>query len=140
MPSSSSNPSPILPAPILVDVHLITCVIQRGRADRVVKAAMAAGAEGATIHYARGTGARQRMGVLSMAINAEKEVITVAVSGEQRATVFDAMSLAAELDTPGMGFMYITPVEQAATFIPADILAALKAEGQQPPQDEDPTA
>jgi nitrogen regulatory protein PII len=128
---SKQTPSP---APILVDVHLITCVIQRGRADQVVKAAMASGAEGATIHYARGTGARQRMGILSMAINAEKEVITVAVSGEQRSSVFDAMSLAAELDTPGMGFMYITPVEQAATFIPADILAALAKEHQ---QDED---
>jgi nitrogen regulatory protein PII len=130
------------PAPILIDVHLITCVVQRGRADRVVKAAMTAGAEGATIHYARGTGARQRMGILSMAINAEKEVITIAVSGEQRGAVFEAMSIAGELDTPGMGFMYITPVEQAATFIPADILSALASEAlhddEESPHDADP--
>lgn len=122
----SSQPSSL--APILVDVYLITCVVQRGRADPVVKAAIAVGAEGATIHYAHGTGARQRMGLLSMAINAEKEVITIAVSGEQRQTVFEAMSVAAELDTPGMGFMYMTRVDQAATFIPPDILAALAAE------------
>lgn len=122
----------LAPLPTLTDVHLITCVVQRGRADRVVKAAIAAGAEGATIHYARGTGARQRMGVLSIAVNAEKEVITIAVSGEQRDTVFDRMAEAAELDTPGMGFMYVHAVDKAATYVPPEILAALATATPEP--------
>lgn len=131
-----SSKGPLL-APILVDVHLITCVVQRGRSDRVIKAAMAEGAEGATIYYARGTGARQRMGVLSIAINAEKEVITIAVSGEQRDRVFEAMSKAAELDTPGMGFMFVLPVEQAATFIPPDLLARVASHESAAEEGED---
>lgn len=111
--------------PILTDVFLITCVVQRGHADRVVKAAIDAGAGGATIHYARGTGARQKLGVLAIAVNAEKEVITVAVSGEQRDHVFQRMFVAGALDTPGMGFIYCLEVDCAATHIPPDLMAAL---------------
>lgn len=111
--------------PVLSDVHLITCVVQRGKADDVVKAAVEAGAEGATIHYARGTGVRQKLGVLSVAVNAEKEVVTIAVSREQLNHVFERMFIAGQLDTPGMGFMYVTAVEKAATHIAPEILARL---------------
>ena len=44
------------------------------------------------------------------------------VSSEQADRVFDAMYLAGNLDTPGMGIMYLTPLEKAATYIPRDIL------------------
>lgn len=110
---------------VLTDVHLITCIVQRGKADDVVRAAVEAGAEGATIHYARGTGLREKLGVWSIAVNAEKEVITVAVSREQLNYVFERMFMAAHLDTPGMGFMYVTPVEKAATHIPPEVLEKL---------------
>ncbi|MBF0306381.1 MAG: P-II family nitrogen regulator [Alphaproteobacteria bacterium] len=111
--------------PVLTDVHLITCIVQRGRADAVVRTAVEAGAEGATVHYARGTGMRQNLGVLSAAVNAEKEVITVAVSREQLNHVFERMFIAGQLDTPGMGFMYVVAVEKAATHIPPEIIDKL---------------
>lgn len=116
---------------VLSDVHLITCIVQRGNGDAVVRAAIEAGAEGATVHYARGTGARQRLGVLAIAVNAEKEVVQIAVSGEQRDHVFERMFKAGHLDTAGMGFMYVIPLEKAATHIPNHIVAQLlAAEGQ----------
>ncbi|CAA7622650.1 P-II family nitrogen regulator [Magnetospirillum sp. UT-4] len=117
-----------LTIPILTDVHLITCIVQRGRADAVVQAAIEAGAEGATIHYARGTGLREKLGLWSIAVNAEKEVVTIAVSREQLNFVFERMFLAGKLDTPGMGFIYVTPVEKAATHIPPDILEKIVGE------------
>lgn len=117
-----------LTIPILTDVHLITCIVQRGRADAVVKAAIEAGAEGATIHYARGTGLREKLGLWAVAVNAEKEVITIAVSRDQLNYVFERMFLAGKLGTPGMGFMYVTPVERAATHIPPEILEKLVGE------------
>lgn len=117
-----------LTIPVLTDVHLITCIVQRGRADSVVKAAIEAGAEGATIHFARGTGLREKLGLLAVAVNAEKEVISIAVSREQLNYVFERMFLAGKLDTPGMGFMYVTPVERAATHIPQEILEKLTGE------------
>jgi hypothetical protein len=39
---------------VLTDLNLITCIVQKGAADDIVKAAVELGAQGATIHYARG--------------------------------------------------------------------------------------
>ena len=50
------------------------------------------------------------------------------MSTEQVDRIFDAIYLAAELDTPGMGFMYITKLEKAGTYIPQEILEKLESE------------
>lgn len=107
---------------ILTDVELITCIVQKGNADTIVKAAYKAGAQGATINYAQGSGVREKLGLLGVAVEAEKEIINIIVSSEQRNRVFDAMYLVGELDTPGMGFMYITTLDKAATYIPNEVM------------------
>lgn len=110
---------------VLTDVALITCIVQRGIADSIIKAARAAGAQGATVTYAKGMGVRERLGVLGVAVNVEKEVINIVVSTEQVERIFERMYLAGNLDTPGMGIIYITPLEKAATFVPEDVLRRL---------------
>ncbi|HFS85421.1 MAG TPA: P-II family nitrogen regulator [Epsilonproteobacteria bacterium] len=112
---------------ILTDVELITCIVQKGEAEKVVKAAYEAGAQGATINYATGSGVREKLGVLGVAVDAEKEVINVVVSCEQVNRVFDAMYLAGQLDTPAKGFIYVTALEKAATYIPLEVLKKLGA-------------
>ena len=107
---------------VLTDVSLITAIVQRGQADDLVKAAQEAGAQGASIHYAHGRGVRERLGILGLAVEAEKEVINIIVSSDQANRVFERIYMAGEFDTPGMGFMWVTPVEKAASFIPPDIL------------------
>ncbi len=111
---------------VLTDVALITCIVQRGAAEDIVKAAREVGAQGATISFGRGTGVRERLGVLGITVEVEKEVIQVVVSTEQADRVFERMYLAGKLDTPGMGFMYLTPLERAATFIPHEVLKKLE--------------
>ncbi|MEP5764031.1 MAG: P-II family nitrogen regulator [Halieaceae bacterium] len=106
---------------VLTDVALITCIVQRGNADKIVTAAQQAGSQGATVYYARGAGVRERLGVLGVAVEVEKEVITIVVSTDQVDRVFEKMYIAGKLDTPGMGFMYVTPLEKAATYIPREI-------------------
>jgi len=59
----------------LTDLALITCIVQRGLGDEIVIAAREAGALGATINYARGTGVRERLGILGVAVEVEKEVL-----------------------------------------------------------------
>ena len=110
---------------ILTDVALITCIVQRGIADEIVHAAQEAGAQGATVYYARGEGVRERLGVLGLAVEVEKEVINIIVAVDQVDRVFEGMYLAGKLDTPGMGFIYVTPLEKAATYIPAEIAEKL---------------
>ena len=106
---------------VLTDVKLITCIVQRDAAETIIAAARAAGAQGATVNYARGMGVRERLGVLGFAVNVEKEVINVVVSSEQVERVFESMYLAGNFDIPGAGIMYVTPVEKAATFIPRSV-------------------
>jgi nitrogen regulatory protein PII len=112
---------------VLTDVALITCIVQRGIADEVVVAAQQAGAQGATIFYARGSGVRERLGIVGLAIEVEKEIITIVVATDQVERVFEKIYLAGKLDTPGMGMMYVTPLEKAATYVPPEILEKLAA-------------
>ena len=110
---------------VLIEVALITATVQRGMADEIVKAAQEAGAQGASIHYAHGRGVRERLGVWGLAVEAEKEVINIVVSADQVDRVFEKMYLAGQMDTPGMGFMWVTPLEKAATFVPPEIIDRL---------------
>lgn len=110
----------------LTDVRLITCIVQRGLGDTIVNAAQEAGAQGATVFYAKGSGVRERLGILGVAVEVDKEVVNVVVSSEQLDTVFNNIYLAGQLDTPGMGFMYVTPLEKAATYIPEELLGQVE--------------
>ena len=110
---------------VLTDVALITCIIQRGLADDIIKAAQEVGAQGATVHYARGEGIRERLGVIGFAIEVEKEIINILVANDQIDRIFEKMYIAGKLDTPGMGIMYVTPLEKAATYVPPEIVNKL---------------
>ncbi len=114
---------------VLTDVALITCIVQRGLADTIIKAAREAGAQGATVYFARGTGIRERLGILGVAVEVEKEIINIVVSSDQADRIFERMYFAGKLDTPGMGFMYITPLEKAGTYIPPEIVDRLSSAG-----------
>lgn len=115
---------------VLTDVALITATVQRGMADKVVQAAQDAGAQGASIYYAFGRGVRERLGIWGLAVEAEKEVINIVVSTDQVDRVFENMYLAGKMDTPGMGFMWVTPLEKAATFIPPEIVEQINQQKQ----------
>ena len=106
----------------LTDALMITCIVQASQADKVVKAGQNVGAQGATVTYARGTGVRERMGLMGVAIDEQKEMIRVIVSEEQADRVFEAMYLAGELDKPGMGIMFMNNLDRIATYIPNDVL------------------
>ncbi len=116
---------------VLTDVSMITCVVQRGKAEGVVLAAQDAGAQGATIHYGHGSGVRERLGLLGLAVDVEKEVITILCGDDQLDRIFEKMYFAAELDLPGGGIIYVTKVEKAATFVPKEIIERINARGEQ---------
>ena len=109
----------------LTDANLITCVIQKDLAEPVLEAAKNAGAQGATISYAQGTGVRERMGLLGVTIDAQKEVVRIIVSREQSGLVFETMYLAGNLDVPGKGIMFMSALERVATYIPDDVFEKL---------------
>lgn len=98
-------------------LDVITCVVQRGKADLPVKAALKAGAGGATVYFAMGTGVREKLGDYGLAIQPEKEVITIVTTIDVTDRVFDAMVEAGKLDQPGQGFAYVHRISRAIGFV-----------------------
>jgi nitrogen regulatory protein PII len=109
---AASKPS--MSTPLKGRLNLITCVLQRGKANDVAKAAMQAGAKGATVVYGRGMGVGELMGALGFAIVPQKEVIQIVTTADSTKKLFDVVVQAAELDKPGMGIAYIIPISEAA--------------------------
>ena len=114
----------------LTDVFLLTCVVQSGFSDVIFKAALSVGTSaGAISHHARGIGVRERLGILGIAVEADKEVVSILVSSEQRDLVFDIIYRAAGLDVPGRGFIYMTQLEKVSTYIPKSMMDQLDKGG-----------
>lgn len=95
-------------------LDLIYCIVQRGKADRIVKKAMQAGAGGATVWFARGSGIREKLGLLGIAISPEKEVIMIITQPDQTDRVFNAIVKAGKLDVPGQGLAFVTEIKRLA--------------------------
>jgi nitrogen regulatory protein P-II 1 len=113
----------------LTDVAMITCVVQSGDADLIVKAAREAGATAALVYQGRGIGIRERLGILGIAVDEAKDVISVLVSSEQTEIVASNIFKAGQFDTPARGFLYITPLEKVATYIPDAVKERLQNKG-----------
>ncbi len=116
----------------ITDVWIITCVVSTAtkQAEKMLLAARDMGSRGALGWHARGFGARERLGALGVAVEADKDVIQVLVASEQRDLVFEAMYKAGGLDRPGAGFMFMSPLEKMAAYIPESLLARAKAESE----------
>jgi len=96
---------------------LITCIVQRGKADKVVEAAMAAGAQGATISFGRGTGVRERLGLMGLLIRPEKEIIYIVTQQGESEKVMAAVVKSARLKEKGQGFAFLHELDAAIGFV-----------------------
>ncbi len=112
----------------LTDAVLITAVVQIGHADAILKAVRDLGATGGIVHHAQGTGARERLGLLGIAVEAQKEVVSITVAADHQELIAEAIYYAGGLDVPGGGYLYITPLEKMATYIPQAELARMEAQ------------
>jgi nitrogen regulatory protein PII len=111
---------------LLSDVALVTCVVETGKGEDVVRAARGVGAGGALIHSERGVGIRERVGLLGIAIDAEKDVVSMLVGSDQAELVASTIYGAVEIGRPGGGFVYVTPLDTVATYVPAELRERLR--------------
>ena len=109
-------------------LKLITAIVQRGKADKPVQAAIKAGAPAATVFFGRGQGIRERLGILGLAIQPEKEIILIVVEEGLMDQVLAAMIKAGNLDQPGVGFVFVTAVERVYGHVAAAELARKESE------------
>jgi nitrogen regulatory protein PII len=117
------------PITYLTGAVLITAIVPSGRADALLKAARDVGVEGGLVHGARGTGARERFGLLGIAVDAEKEVVTIVAAVEHQELVVRALHAAGEMGAPGSGYLYVTSLDRFATHVPQDALERLEKRG-----------
>ena len=78
------------------------------------------------IHSVHGVGARERLGLIGIAIDAEKEVVQIMAGTEQAEMVANLIYGTVGMDRPGAGFIYVTPLEAVATYLPREIRDRLK--------------
>jgi nitrogen regulatory protein PII len=90
----------------------ICCVVQRGQANLVARVALDTGACVPAVSFGIGTGVRDKLGLLRIAIPAEKEIIHLAVSTFDADTVMRMMINAGNLDRPGKGFVFTYPISK----------------------------
>ena len=98
---------------LLNDVTGICCIVQRGQGTRVARVALDIGAGVPSVTHGVGLGVRDKMGLLRIAIPADKELIWTAVASTDAEILFDGMIEAGQLDQPGKGFIYMFPLSAA---------------------------
>ena len=100
-----------------MNAKLITCIVEKGKGERIIDEALHRGAQAATIFEARGRGVREKIGVMGTFIRAEKEVVLIVVEAELSEVIFDTVVSIGGLKEKGMGFAFIQPVEQTIGFL-----------------------
>lgn len=86
---------------------LIVAIVGRGENTKIVKAAKAVGAEGATIIPGRGTGIHEQKKLLGIAIEPEKDVVLIVVKREISEQVLQAVVQAGDLEQPATGIAFV---------------------------------
>lgn len=94
----------------MFDTKCVVTIVERGKADKIVKAAKKAGASGATIFYGRGTGDTEVQKFLKVNIESSKEIILVITEKEESEQIIRAMVEAGNLFKPGKGVLFTIPI------------------------------
>ncbi|HCU08045.1 MAG TPA: transcriptional regulator [Clostridiales bacterium] len=91
----------------------IIIIVDKGKAEAVVEAATQAGARGATIINARGSGVHETSKVFSMEIEPEKEIVLMITGKDQTESIVDSIRADFEIDDPGKGIIFVQNVSKA---------------------------
>jgi len=98
------------PGERLPPLALINCVVQRGRGNDIARCALETGSNVPSVNFGIGTGVRDRLGLLRIAIPSEKEIVSLIVDAHEQQEILDALINAGRLDQPGRGFIAAYPV------------------------------
>lgn len=98
--------------PIVEDLACIRCIVPRGHGSSIARIALEMGTSVPSVAFGIGTGGRDRLGLLRIAIPAEKELVTVATPRRDAELLAQRIVENGGLDHPGTGFVYLHPVER----------------------------
>jgi len=110
----------------LTDVVFVTCIVKHGSGEKVISLAREVGVSGEIIYNARGSGIRERLGLWGIAVEAEKDVVTMITSTQNRDLLIHHLFTSLGLDRPGAGVVYSVPLDKVAAYMPEDLLKNLQ--------------
>jgi nitrogen regulatory protein PII len=93
--------------------NLIVTIVNKGRADEVIQAAKAAGAQGGTILPGRSSGDHRNQRLFGIVIEPEKDIVLTLIEASTTTAVLRAITEALGLEKPGAGIAFVLPVTQA---------------------------
>jgi len=91
---------------------LIISSVKSSLTDKIVDAAKEAGATGATIIAARGTGIHEAKTFFGLSLEAQTDTIMFLVEEHLVTRILTAIKDAGEFHKPGTGIAFVVPVEQ----------------------------
>ncbi|MEA1945903.1 MAG: P-II family nitrogen regulator [Thermodesulfobacteriota bacterium] len=94
----------------------IVAMVKPDLTDMVVNSAKQAGATGATIIPASGTGAHEAKTFFGLSLDIRTDVVIFLVDGEMVEPVLSAIKEAGRFSEPGTGIAFVLAVEQTAGF------------------------
>ena len=90
---------------------LILSSVKPDITDHIVDSAKAAGATGATIIPARGTGIKEAKTFFGLSLEAQTDIIMLLVEEHLVTNILDSIKEAGEFHKPGTGIAFVVPVE-----------------------------
>lgn len=97
-----------------MEYEAIFTVVDRGLGQEVVDAATSAGARGATIINARGSGIHEDTMFFSMRLEPEKEIVMIIIERERADKVVSTISETMRIDEPGKGIIFGMDINRAS--------------------------
>jgi nitrogen regulatory protein P-II 1 len=91
---------------------LILASVKADITDKIVDAAKEAGATGATIIPARGTGIHEAKTFFGLTLEAQTDIIMFLVEEHMITKILDAIKQVGEFHKPGTGIAFVLPVDQ----------------------------
>jgi len=115
----------------VTDIVMVTCIVNHGSGEKVVSLGREVGVSGEVIFNARGGGLRERLGLWGIALEADKDVVMLLTSVENRDLLIYHLYTKLGLDRAGAGIVYATALDKTAAYLPEEMLKALEKEGSQ---------
>lgn len=92
--------------------QVITTIVEKGKAEDVIEAAISAGSKGGTIVNGRGSGIHETSRLFSMDIEPEKEVVIILSEVDKTEAIVSVIRERMRIDEPGKGIIYVQDVNR----------------------------
>lgn len=103
------------------NLYALYALVQSGRTDNAIKAAMQAGSHGPIVYFVEGRGTRDRVSWLKITKKPYEEVVMVLVEDIDRERVKEALVSAGRINTLGGGIVFEISIEHGLVNLPTSI-------------------